>query len=125
MSKKPDNGFNIYLILTVTNFDFNCLYFYIESLYFFTYSFAGNSTPVVLSDPVEEPPAGGGAPPPNVNDQLNTSPDDQPADSWEEAAVDGDPLLTPENEEVSIYLVIYFDECCFNSVVSTVIVFIL
>lgn len=71
-------------------------------------SFVGNSTPVVLSDPigdrVEEPPAGGGAPPPNVNDQLNTSPEHQPADSWEEAAVDGDPLLTPENEEVSINL---------------------
>lgn len=68
--------------------------------------FTGNSTPAVLSDPigsrVEEPPAGGGAPPPNVNDQLNTSPEHQPADSWEEAAVDGDPLLTPENEEVSI-----------------------
>lgn len=65
---------------------------------------AGNSTPVVLPDPVgsrvEEPPAGGGAPPPNVTDQINTSPEHQPADSWEEAAVDGDPLLTPENEEV-------------------------
>lgn len=71
--------------------------------------FTGNSTPVVLSDPigsrVEEPPAGGGAPPPNVNDQLNTSPEHQPADSWEEAAVDGDPLLTPENEEVGIDLI--------------------
>jgi len=69
--------------------------------------FIGNSTPV-LSDPigsrVEDPPAGGGAPPPNVNDQLNISPEHQPADSWEEAAVDGDPLLTPENEEVGINL---------------------
>jgi len=75
----------------------NCVFFFI-----------GNSTPVILADPigsrVEEPPAGGGAPPPNVNDQLNTSPEHQPADSWEEAAVDGDPLLTPENEEVSINL---------------------
>lgn len=56
---------------------------------------------MVLPDPVgnrvEEPPAGGGAPPPNVTDQIN---EHQPADSWEEAAVDGDPLLTPENEEV-------------------------
>lgn len=49
---------------------------------------------------MEEPPAGGGAPPPNVTDPINTSPEHQPADSWEEAAVDGDPLLTPENEEV-------------------------
>lgn len=75
---------------------------------FLFFTIIGNSTPVVLSDPigtrVEEPPAGGGAPPPNVNDQLNTSPEHQPADSWEEAAVDGDPLLTPENEEVSINL---------------------
>ncbi|KAG5319434.1 ERF3A factor, partial [Pseudoatta argentina] len=62
----------------------------------------GNSTPVLadsIGSRVEEPPAGGGAPPPNVNDQLNSSPEHQPADSWEEAAVDGDPLLTPENEE--------------------------
>nr|KAF7420106.1 hypothetical protein H0235_010403 [Vespula pensylvanica] len=62
-----------------------------------------NSTPTILPDPigsrVEEPPAGGGAPPPNVTDPINTSPEHQPADSWEEAAVDGDPLLTPENEE--------------------------
>lgn len=53
-----------------------------------------------MGNRVEEPPAGGGAPPPNVTDQMNTSPEHQPADSWEEAAVDGDPLLTPENEEV-------------------------
>lgn len=63
----------------------------------------GNTTSVVLPDPVgsrvEEPPAGGGAPPPNVTDQINNSPEHQPADSWEEAAVDGDPLLTPEYEE--------------------------
>lgn len=81
--------------------------------------FTGNSTPVVLPDPigsrVEEPPAGGGAPPPNVNDQLNISPEHQPADSWEEAAVDGDPLLTPENEEVSISLSKCFDTYYFSS----------
>lgn len=75
----------------------------------FSFFSIGNSTPDV-SDPigsrVEEPPAGGGAPSLNVMDQLNTSPEHQPADSWEEAAVDGDPLLTPENEEVSISLVL-------------------
>ena len=50
----------------------------------------------------EEPPAGGGAPPPTNSNtgSVNASPEHQPADSWEEAAVDGDPLLTPENEEV-------------------------
>ncbi|XP_058798226.1 eukaryotic peptide chain release factor GTP-binding subunit ERF3A [Phymastichus coffea] len=62
-------------------------------------------TPTVPPDPAatrnEEPPAGGGAPPPaNSNaGSTNASPEHQPADSWEEAAVDGDPLLTPENEE--------------------------
>lgn len=72
-----------------------------------------------MSDPigsrVEEPPAGGGAPPPNVNDQLNTSPEHQPADSWEEAAVDGDPLLTPENEEVGINLTVNLNAHFFGS----------
>ncbi|KAG8040629.1 hypothetical protein G9C98_002625 [Cotesia typhae] len=65
--------------------------------------------PALPPDPVgnrvEEPPAGGGpSPPPNVIDPeaSNSSPEHQPADSWEEAAVDGDPLLTPENEEADI-----------------------
>lgn len=60
-----------------------------------------------MGNRVEEPPAGGGAPPPNVTDQMNTSPEHQPADSWEEAAVDGDPLLTPENEEVRRSFYVY------------------
>ncbi|XP_057323317.1 eukaryotic peptide chain release factor GTP-binding subunit ERF3A isoform X1 [Microplitis mediator] len=65
--------------------------------------------PALPPDPVgnraEEPPAGGGAPPPpSVTDPeaSNSSPEHQPADSWEEAAVDNDPLLTPENEEADI-----------------------
>lgn len=64
-------------------------------------------TPTVPPDPVvtrtEEPPAGGGAPPTTNSNagSTNASPEHQPADSWEEAAVDVDPLLTPENEEVS------------------------
>lgn len=59
-------------------------------------------SPIIPPDPVvEEPPAGGGAPQPVSNaGSMNVSPEHQPADSWEEAAVDGDPLLTPENEEV-------------------------
>lgn len=64
--------------------------------------------PALPPDPVgnrvEEPPAGGGPPPPSsINDPeaSNSSPEHQPADSWEEAAVD-DPLITPENEEVFI-----------------------
>lgn len=70
--------------------------------------FSGTTAPAVPPDPIslrmEEPPAGGGAPPPeitNTEPTLNTSPEHQPADSWEEAAVDADPLLTPENEEVN------------------------
>lgn len=61
---------------------------------------------LVGSTRVEEPPGEAPPPPPPstssvVLEQLNASPsDEQPADSWEEAAVDGDPLLTPENEEV-------------------------
>lgn len=76
----------------------------------------GATTPALPPDPidnrVEEPPAGGGAPPCNSSEsvhltesdceQTTTSPQHQPADSWEEAAVDGDPLLTPENEEADI-----------------------
>lgn len=70
----------------------------------------GGSSVAVPPDPAgtlaEEPPAGGGAPPPsqpsqNTTNAKNSSPEHQPADSWEEAAVDGDPLLTPENEEVN------------------------
>lgn len=67
---------------------------------------ADTDSPTVPPDPVvsrdDEPPAGGGVPPPSVPnpDSVNASPEHQPADSWEEAAVDGDPLLTPENEEV-------------------------
>lgn len=69
-------------------------------------------SPTVPPDPVvsrdEEPPAGGGAPPPLPPssipnpDSVNASPEHQPADSWEEAAVDV--LLTPENEEVRLIL---------------------
>lgn len=65
-------------------------------------------TPTIPPDPIglrnEDPPAGGGAPTPSIPtpDSVNASPEHQPADSWEEAAVDGDPLLTPENEEVNI-----------------------
>ncbi|XP_033215821.1 eukaryotic peptide chain release factor GTP-binding subunit ERF3A isoform X2 [Belonocnema kinseyi] len=54
---------------------------------------------------VEDPPSGGGTPPPPEMadaETLNTSPQHQPADSWEEAAVDPDPLITPENEEADI-----------------------
>jgi hypothetical protein len=60
----------------------------------------GDEEPLAGGD--EEPPAGGDAQPPSISnaDSANTSPEHQPADSWEEAAVDGDPLLTPENEEV-------------------------
>ena len=66
----------------------------------------GTTTPAVPPDPinapVEDPPTGGGAPSPDATnvETLNTSPEHQPADSWEEAAIDGDPILTPENEEV-------------------------
>lgn len=83
----------------------------VEKCHFSLCMLLDNTTPVVLPDPVgsrvEEPPAGGGAPPPNVNDQINSSPEHQPADSWEEAAVDGDPLLTPENEEVCLIFHIF------------------
>ncbi|KAJ8681665.1 hypothetical protein QAD02_017457 [Eretmocerus hayati] len=63
------------------------------------------NTPTIPPDPSEskdeDPPAEGGTPSPTLpnSDSVNTSPEHQPADSWEEAAVDGDPLLTPENEE--------------------------
>ena len=69
--------------------------------------FSETDSPTVPPDPVlcreKEPPAGGGGPPPSTPnaDSTNTSPEHQPADSWEEAAVDVDPLLTPENEEVN------------------------
>ena len=68
--------------------------------------FAENDVQEVPPDPVEsrmqEPPAGGGATLSNITntDSLSSDLEPQPADSWEEAAVDGDPLLTPENEEV-------------------------
>lgn len=58
---------------------------------------------------VDDPPTGGGTPPPPEiaeAETLDTSPERQPADSWEEAAVDPDPLITPENEEVP-FLVYY------------------
>ncbi|XP_011497307.1 PREDICTED: eukaryotic peptide chain release factor GTP-binding subunit ERF3A isoform X1 [Ceratosolen solmsi marchali] len=70
--------------------------------------YVDTDSPTVPPDPVisreEEPPSGGGTRPPNIlnTDSTNTSPEHQPADSWEEAAVDGDPLLTPENEEVEV-----------------------
>ncbi|XP_014225687.1 eukaryotic peptide chain release factor GTP-binding subunit ERF3A isoform X2 [Trichogramma pretiosum] len=64
-----------------------------------TSSIENTDSPTVPPDPVvsrdtEPPPPGT----PNA-DSTNTSPEHQPADSWEEAAVDGEPLLTPENEE--------------------------
>ncbi|XP_044008427.1 eukaryotic peptide chain release factor GTP-binding subunit ERF3A isoform X2 [Aphidius gifuensis] len=78
--------------------------------------------PDPVADKVEEPPAGGGGEPPvssttttstvapaavvtsvaSDQDANNSSPEHQPADSWEEAAVDADPLITPDNEEADI-----------------------
>lgn len=38
----------------------------------------------------------------SVIGSTDQSSERQPADSWEEVAIDGDPLLTPENEDVSV-----------------------
>lgn len=73
-------------------------------------TYHGTTTPAVPPDPItmllEDPPAEEGAPPPDIIETepttVNTTPEHQPADSWEEAAVDADPLLTPENEEADI-----------------------
>ena len=67
--------------------------------------------PDPISMRAEDPPAGGGAPPPSPDvtdaETLNITPEHQPADSWEEAAVDPDPLITPENEEVPCFFFYY------------------
>lgn len=85
----------------------------------------GGSSVAVPPDPAgtlaEEPPAGGGAPPPpppTTTNAKNASPEHQPADSWEEAAVDADPLLTPENEEVAVKGVLIFRSWAMERAVS-------